>query len=91
MSRFLAHAPAGLLAALERREATIVLSWRENLRSFARVPGPGGEVFVRYSEDPDDLPRFEHEAAVREVVGHDGPLRTPPVLEQGRAGGSSGR
>jgi hypothetical protein len=84
VSRFLATAPAELVAELERRQATIEVSWRENQRAFARTKSPEGGLFARYSEDPADAPRFEHETAVRAVVGAAGALRTPPVIAEGR-------
>ncbi len=80
---FYARAPAGLTQALERRGATIEYAWREDLRAFARASGADGDVFARYSEDPADVPRLEHEAAVRRIVGESGALRSPPVLENG--------
>jgi len=80
---FYARAPAGLCAALERRAAKIIYHWREGQRAFARAGGADGDVFARYSNDPADVPRLEHEAAVRAVVGDRGALRSPPVLERG--------
>jgi hypothetical protein len=46
---------------------------------------PGGALFARYSSDPRDVAVFEHEAAVRRIIGSGGALRTPPVLDAGRA------
>jgi hypothetical protein len=42
-------------------------------------------LFGRWSDDPADEAMLAHEAAVREIVGTEGPLRAPSVLE--RAGG----
>jgi hypothetical protein len=80
---FLARAPVGLVEALERRQGAISYSWRENLRAFAHAPSPDGELFARYSEDPDDVARLEQEATIRKLVGDQGALRAPPVLERG--------
>jgi hypothetical protein len=80
---FHARAPAGLTEALERRGATIEFAWRENLRTFGRASSADGELFVRYSDDPADVRRLEHETAIRGIVGDDGALRSPPVLESG--------
>ena len=44
---------------------------------------PGGPLFARMSVEPADAAMLEHEAVVREVVGTDGPLRAPAVLERG--------
>ncbi len=82
-NRFIAAAPAALVEALERRGAAVTMSWREKDRAFAHVGSPDVRLFARYSDDPDDVVRLEHEAAVRGIVGDEGPLRAPPVLEQG--------
>jgi hypothetical protein len=42
-----------------------------------------GGLFARASRDPADVAVLAHEAQVRELVGQDGPLRAPPVLELG--------
>ena len=41
-----------------------------------------GRLFGRWSDDPADQQTLAHEAAVRDVVGTDGPLRAPAVLER---------
>ncbi len=82
-SRFLARAPAGLTEALERRRAEVVFSWSENLRAFAHAASPEGDLFARYSGDPADVARLEHEAGIRTLVGDSGALRAPPVFERG--------
>ena len=80
---FRGRAPAGLVEALQRRGAAISASWRENMRTFACATSPGGNLFARYSEDPADVPRLDHEVAVRTVIGDRGVLRAPPVLDRG--------
>jgi phosphotransferase family enzyme len=57
-------------------------TWREHLRGYLFADTPDGRLFGRWSDDPDDEATLAHEAAVREIVGTDGPLRAPPVLEQ---------
>ena len=42
-----------------------------------------GNLFARASRDPADVAVLEHEAEVRELVGQEGPLRAPRVLERG--------
>jgi hypothetical protein len=83
LNPFLGSAPAGLVEELERRRATVDVSWRENDRAFARTSSPEGALFARYSDDPADTARLEHETEVRALVGTDGPLRAPPVIAQG--------
>lgn len=57
--------------------------WWEGARSYLFATSPEGRLFGRASRDPSDAVTLEHEAAVREIVGSDGPLRAPPVLERG--------
>ena len=83
MNPFLAGAPADLAAALERRNATIDVSWREGDRAFARANSPEGGLFARYSDDPADRALFEYETAVRARIPAGGPLRAPRVIEAG--------
>jgi hypothetical protein len=71
--------PAGLAAALAERGAALESSWRERARAYGRA----GDLFVRWSRDPADVAVFAHEADVRERVGADGALRSPPVLAHG--------
>jgi hypothetical protein len=75
--------PASLAEALARRGAEVERRWDEALRSYLFAAAPGGPLFARMSADPDDVAVLEHEAAAREVVGTEGPLRAPPVLERG--------
>lgn len=75
--------PPGLAEALERRGAKLERGWREGARSYLFATSPEGRLFGRASRDPADGAMFEHEAAVREIVGVEGPLRAPPVLESG--------
>ena len=56
-------------------------TWREHLRGYLFADSPEGRLFGRWSEDPEDEAMLAHEAAVREIVGTDGPLRAPLVLE----------
>jgi hypothetical protein len=75
--------PAGLAEALERRGAKLERGWWEGARSYLFAEAPEGRLFGRASRDPADEAVLEHEAAVREIVGAEGPLRAPPVLERG--------
>ena len=56
-------------------------AWREHFRGYLFADSAGGRLFGRWSDDPDDRPTLAHEAAVRKIVGTDGPLRAPAVLE----------
>lgn len=56
-------------------------TWREQFRGYLFADSAEGRLFGRWSDDPGDHPTLAHEAAVREVVGTDGPLRAPAVLE----------
>lgn len=76
--------PLGLAEALERRGAKVERGWWEGARSYLFATSPEGRLFGRASRDPSDAAMLEHEAAVREIVGAEGPLRAPPVLERGR-------
>lgn len=71
--------PQGLAEALERHGAKVERTWSEAERSYVVA----GSLFARASRDPDDVAVFAHEARVRELVGQEGPLRAPRVLEQG--------
>ena len=75
--------PPGLAEALERRGAKLERGWQEGSRSYLFASSPEGRLFGRASRDPVDAAMLEHEVAVREVVGAEGPLRAPPVLERG--------
>jgi len=57
-------------------------TWREHLRGYLFADSPEGQLFGRWSDDPEDEATLAHEAAAREIVGTDGPLRAPPVLER---------
>src|SRR5262245_28327160 len=76
--------PPGLAQALERRKAKLERGWWEGERSYLFAACPGGRLFGRGGRGPADAAVLEHEAAVREIVGAEGPLRAPPVLERGR-------
>jgi hypothetical protein len=84
LPRLPASAPDGLLEELASRGATPTEGWREHARFYARAQSPEGAFFVRWSLDGDDVAVLQHEAAVRRLVGSDGPLRSPPVLAEGR-------
>ena len=60
-------------------------AWREHLRGYLFADSAEGRLFGRWSDDPADQPTLAHEAAVRGVVGTDGPLRAPAVLESSAA------
>lgn len=75
--------PAGLVEALESRRAAVTSSWREHRRSYLFAQAPEEGLFARWSDDPEDEETFAHEVEVRAVVGAEGPLRSPPVLEHG--------
>jgi hypothetical protein len=57
-------------------------TWREHFRGYLLADSSGGRLFGRWSDDPGDEPTFAHEADVREIVGVEGPLRAPPVLDR---------
>jgi hypothetical protein len=75
--------PPELSRALAERRATVTEVWRESRRVYLRATGPEGDVFARYTTNPDDEQTLTHEVAVREIVGSDGDLRSPAVLERG--------
>ncbi len=57
-------------------------TWREHFRGYLFADSAGGRLFGRWSDNPGDEPTFAHEAEVREIVGTEGPLRAPPVLDR---------
>jgi hypothetical protein len=75
-------APTGLASALAAREARVVDFRREHTRAYILAVSPGGRLFARYSSDPDYGRVLRHEATVRELIGAEGVLRAPPVLDQ---------
>ena len=77
--------PPGLAEALAARGARVQRAWREHFRGYLFADSAEGRLFGRWSDDPADQPTLAHEAAVREVVGTDGPLRAPAVLERSAA------
>jgi hypothetical protein len=81
--RLPAGAPDGLLEELAARAATPTGGWREDARFYARAQSPEGDLFARWSLDGDDVAVLRHEAAVRRLVGSEGPLRSPPALAEG--------
>ena len=76
-------APDGLAQTLADRGASAVTLWREGRRAYLTAESADGPLFARYSSDPRDVAVLHHEAAVRRIVGTDGALRTPPVLDDG--------
>lgn len=77
--RAMSDAPEDLLEELRRRDAPIAGGWREGPRGYLHA----GSLFARYSLRPEDRNVLAHEAAVRALVGSEGPLRAPPVLARG--------
>ena len=77
-------APVALAAALSALGAVVSGLWREGRRAYLRADSESGPLFSRYSTDTADVPVLEHEAAVRRIIGEDGALRTPPVIDAGR-------
>lgn len=75
--------PPGLSAALRARRAEVRSVSRAGKRSYLLARSPNGPLFARYSSDPADAEIFDHEAAVRALVGASGVLRSPPVLDRG--------
>lgn len=50
---------------------------------YVRSRSPAGPLFARFSADPAYRDVLAHENAVRRIVGTEGPLRAPPVLDAG--------
>jgi len=57
-------------------------TWREDFRGYVFADSPGGRLFGRWSDNPVDEGALEHEAAVRAIVGTEGVLRAPRVLDR---------
>ena len=70
-----ADCPPDLVAAAASHHAEPLSGWREPPRAYVNLSSPSGPLFARYSTDPHDVPALAHEAAVRDLVGVDGPLR----------------
>lgn len=85
MAELPADAPAGLREALADRNASVERARRLHRRVYVHAQSGAGRLFARYSLDPRDVPFFVHEAAVRRIVGVDGPLRAPNVLARGES------
>src|SRR3954469_10019795 len=75
--------PRGLAAALAARDALISDVRGHGKRVFVTADTPAGKLFARYSDDPDDVSVFAHEAEARRIVGTRGLLRAPLVLDDG--------
>jgi len=71
------------MAALSALGAVMSNMWREGRRAYVEATSTRGPLFSRYSTDPADIPVLEHEADVRRIIGEDGALRTPAVIEAG--------
>ena len=76
-------APVALMASLSALGAVVSNLWREGRRAYLKAESGDGPVFARYSTDHVDLPVLAHEAEVRRIVGDDGALRTPAVIDAG--------
>jgi hypothetical protein len=76
--------PDGLREALDSRNGEITQRWSEGARTYLYANSAGGHLFARTSSDPHDVATFAHEARVREIVGAEGSLRTPPVIAGGK-------
>jgi hypothetical protein len=76
-------APAALIASLSALGAIVSNLWREGRRAYLKADAADGPLFARYSTDRIDLPVIAHEVGVRRIVGDDGALRTPPVIDAG--------
>jgi hypothetical protein len=83
VDEILTAAPTGLREALEARGAGLERAWGEGPRAYLVLDSPGGPLFARYSNAPEDRAALRHEAEVRALVGESGPLRSPKVHAQG--------
>jgi hypothetical protein len=75
--------PPDLVSAAASHQAEPLTLWREPPRAYVKLTSPSAPLFARYTTAPRDEPTLAHEAAVRDLVGVDGPLRAPPVIERG--------
>ena len=71
------------MASLSALGAVVSKLWHEGRRAYLKAESADGPLFARYSTDRVDLPVLAHEAEVRRIVGDDGALRTPPVIDAG--------
>jgi hypothetical protein len=76
-------APPDLLRALESYGARITLYRKRGLRRRVEAESQRGRLIATYSMDPEYGAVVRHEVSVRGLVGTDGPLRAPEVLEHG--------
>jgi hypothetical protein len=79
LSRLGSDIAPGLAEALAAQGAHVVESWREAERSYVIAEG----FFGRASSNSADVTVLEHEAAVRKLIGTEGPLRSPAVVDLG--------
>ena len=82
-SKSLDGLPPEMIAALASRRAEVVERWDEGLRTYLYADSSTGRIFGRTSSDPHDEATIEHEATIRGLVGSEGPLRAPEVLDSG--------
>ena len=76
--------PEGLARELDRREAKVVgVTGGKKGRTYLRAQSPEGDVFARYSDDPDYPMVLAHDLEVRARIGTHGALRSPPVIASG--------
>jgi hypothetical protein len=83
MSAAVPPPPGALEEQIEARGASVLSSFHEHPRTFVLLACDDGPLFARYSSDPRDFARMEHERAVRGLLGESGPLRAPAVLADG--------
>jgi hypothetical protein len=76
-------APPGLIQALENRAATVRKLQTRAHRRFVIADAPAGRIFARFSTDPSDYEVLAHEAAVRNMLGGNGWLRSPAIIDRG--------
>jgi hypothetical protein len=76
--------PAGLLAALDERGASVERWWREGPRTYVEATGDDGPLFARASSRSADVAVLEHEAEARRALAGQHAFRVPAVLATGR-------
>ncbi len=75
--------PPPLRAALEARGAVIQGIESDSPKIYVFAEGPDGKMFGWYSSDPSAQAMVDFEVEVRRVIGDDGPLRAPTMLDHG--------
>ena len=76
-------APAGFRESLASRGAAVTRIMLDPPRTYVWAGGLGPHLFGWYSRAPEHAAMVEYEARVREVVGSELPLRTPPLIDRG--------